>query len=186
MQTPRFCGQASIAGTLLRAANGSRGLRINWLIVGISALYPFKATRPAEPDDAKARLRSLTASSGPNEQTPVKSLWPTMSLGSDGRSGLDTPHPRVPLKFADYREGAWRRQASYPRISQPIAFTMGYPTGRDKPDFSSPDGLQVSVHYIGDPTRIQKKSQSVVITFATHNSFIAIVICQEYLISFAR
>jgi hypothetical protein len=35
VHTPRFCGQASIAGTLLRATSGLRGLRISWFIVGI-------------------------------------------------------------------------------------------------------------------------------------------------------
>jgi hypothetical protein len=36
VHTPRFCGHASIAGTLLRATCGFRGLLINWLIVGIT------------------------------------------------------------------------------------------------------------------------------------------------------
>jgi hypothetical protein len=35
VHTPRFCGQASIAGTLFRATCGLRGLRISWFIVGI-------------------------------------------------------------------------------------------------------------------------------------------------------
>src|SRR3974390_475581 len=38
VQTPRFCGEACRAGTLLRAFSGCRGLAINWLIVGIVAL----------------------------------------------------------------------------------------------------------------------------------------------------
>ena len=40
MQTPRFCGQASSAGTLFRLFWAVRGLRISWLIVGIVALFP--------------------------------------------------------------------------------------------------------------------------------------------------
>src|SRR6516162_11850949 len=35
VHTPRFCGQASIAGTLLRATCHLRGLRMSWFIVGI-------------------------------------------------------------------------------------------------------------------------------------------------------
>jgi hypothetical protein len=37
VQTPRFCGHACIAGTLLRFTSGLRGLRISWLTVGILA-----------------------------------------------------------------------------------------------------------------------------------------------------
>jgi hypothetical protein len=43
VQTPRFCGHACIAGTLLRAVCGCRGLRISWLIVGI--LFPYLASK---------------------------------------------------------------------------------------------------------------------------------------------
>src|SRR6516162_8078789 len=35
VHTPRFCGQASIAGTLLRASCHLRGLRMSWFIVGM-------------------------------------------------------------------------------------------------------------------------------------------------------
>jgi hypothetical protein len=35
VQTPRFCGHPVNAGTLLRFGFSPRGLRINWLIVGI-------------------------------------------------------------------------------------------------------------------------------------------------------
>src|ERR671927_249212 len=39
VQTPRFCGFCSIAGTLDLAFCGSRPLRISWLIVGIETLH---------------------------------------------------------------------------------------------------------------------------------------------------
>src|SRR3974390_916350 len=35
VQTPRFCGEACSAGTVLRDLSGCRGLAISWLIVGI-------------------------------------------------------------------------------------------------------------------------------------------------------
>lgn len=38
VHTPRFCGQASSAGTLLLAAFTERGLRTSWLIVAIKKL----------------------------------------------------------------------------------------------------------------------------------------------------
>jgi len=38
VQTPRFCGQASIAGTVFRFTFGVRGLRISCCTVGIVAL----------------------------------------------------------------------------------------------------------------------------------------------------
>src|SRR4029079_3771327 len=41
VQTPRFCGEACRAGTVLRALSGCRGLAINWLIVGIFAFATF-------------------------------------------------------------------------------------------------------------------------------------------------
>src|SRR5262245_11690164 len=41
VQTPRFCGDACRAGTVLRALRGCRGLAINWLIVGIFAFATF-------------------------------------------------------------------------------------------------------------------------------------------------
>jgi hypothetical protein len=40
VQTPRFCGEACRAGTVLRAFTRVRGLRINWLIVGIAFIHP--------------------------------------------------------------------------------------------------------------------------------------------------
>ena len=39
MQTPRFCGFCSIAGTLDLAFCGTRPLRTSWLIVGINSLH---------------------------------------------------------------------------------------------------------------------------------------------------
>src|SRR4029450_9315711 len=42
VQTPRFCGFCSIAGTLFLAFCGSRPLRISWLIVGMKP-SPFVA-----------------------------------------------------------------------------------------------------------------------------------------------
>jgi hypothetical protein len=36
VHTPRFCGQAYRAGTLLLVTTFARGLRINWLMVGIA------------------------------------------------------------------------------------------------------------------------------------------------------
>src|SRR5574343_29932 len=36
VQTPRFCGHFSRAGTLLLAFSATRGLRTSWLMVGIS------------------------------------------------------------------------------------------------------------------------------------------------------
>jgi hypothetical protein len=47
VQTPRFCGQACIAGTLFRAVCGDRGLRISWLIVGIR-YEPRQTTTPRD------------------------------------------------------------------------------------------------------------------------------------------
>jgi hypothetical protein len=35
VQTPRFCGEFFSAGTLLLTVRMTRGLRTNWLIVGI-------------------------------------------------------------------------------------------------------------------------------------------------------
>jgi len=35
VQTPRFCGQASSAGTVLLETTWLRGLRTSWLIVAI-------------------------------------------------------------------------------------------------------------------------------------------------------
>ena len=42
VQTPRFCGHACMAGTLFRLPGVSRGLRINWLIVGIRRYAPIQ------------------------------------------------------------------------------------------------------------------------------------------------
>jgi hypothetical protein len=47
VQTPRFCGEDSSAGAVLRTLSGLRGLAINWLIVGIVAsLLSFGPDRP--------------------------------------------------------------------------------------------------------------------------------------------
>jgi hypothetical protein len=43
VQTPRFCGQASRAGTLLLSRTGVRGLRTSWLIVGIDGWFLEKS-----------------------------------------------------------------------------------------------------------------------------------------------
>jgi hypothetical protein len=40
VHTPRFCGEDWSAGTVLRAFTRVRGLRINWLIVGIALCHP--------------------------------------------------------------------------------------------------------------------------------------------------
>jgi hypothetical protein len=40
VHTPRFCGEDCSAGTVLRAFTRVRGLRINWLIVGIALIHP--------------------------------------------------------------------------------------------------------------------------------------------------
>src|SRR6187431_3303052 len=45
VQTPRFCGQASSAGTLFLIFWAVRGLRISWLIVGIRCPLPEAAER---------------------------------------------------------------------------------------------------------------------------------------------
>jgi hypothetical protein len=42
VQTPRFCGQFSSAGAVLRAFTGDRDLRMSWLIVGILASRPIE------------------------------------------------------------------------------------------------------------------------------------------------
>src|SRR3974390_3076597 len=52
VQTPRFCGEACSAGTVLRDLSGCRGLAISWLIVGI--LLAFRYSRLG----ARARNRS--------------------------------------------------------------------------------------------------------------------------------
>ncbi len=51
VHTPRFCGQFSSAGTLLLARTASRGLRTNWLMVGIflSLIYRCDHAEPAQP-----------------------------------------------------------------------------------------------------------------------------------------
>src|ERR671913_758757 len=46
VQTPRFCGFCSIAGTFDLAFCGSRPLRISWLIVGMK---PFTLSVPEAP-----------------------------------------------------------------------------------------------------------------------------------------
>src|SRR5882672_2136356 len=47
VHTPRFCGDCCRAGTFLRAFCATRGLRINWLIVGIVSLHlPFRLRTP--------------------------------------------------------------------------------------------------------------------------------------------
>jgi hypothetical protein len=46
VQTPRFCGFCSIAGTFDLAFCGSRPLRISWLIVGMK---PFTLCLPEVP-----------------------------------------------------------------------------------------------------------------------------------------
>src|SRR3954452_10628111 len=45
VQTPRFCGFCSIAGTLDLAFCGSRPLRISWLIVGMKP-FTFRCRKP--------------------------------------------------------------------------------------------------------------------------------------------
>src|SRR5512133_994343 len=51
VQTPRFCGFCSIAGTFDLAFCGSRPLRISWLIVGMK---PFTLSMPAKTHDQAA------------------------------------------------------------------------------------------------------------------------------------
>src|SRR5215212_12104093 len=50
VHTPRFCGQPSRAGTLLRFAFGSRPCAMSWLIVGMTAFLEL----PVCPATAKA------------------------------------------------------------------------------------------------------------------------------------
>src|ERR1044071_1498980 len=45
VQTPRFCGFCSIAGTFDLAFCGSRPLRISWLIVGMKP-FTFRCRKP--------------------------------------------------------------------------------------------------------------------------------------------
>src|SRR3954447_18721878 len=62
VQTPRFCGFCSIAGTLFLAFCGSRPLRISWLIVGMKP-FTFRCRQPGgyfaqhEMREAQAAIR---------------------------------------------------------------------------------------------------------------------------------
>src|ERR1044071_4212685 len=56
VQTPRFCGFCSIAGTLDLAFCGSRPLRISWLIVGIGTLHLSYSTATQNAQDCRGGL----------------------------------------------------------------------------------------------------------------------------------
>lgn len=57
MQTPRFCGFCSIAGTLDLAFCGVRPLRTSWLIVGINSLHRcFGGNMQDDHEDGGLRL----------------------------------------------------------------------------------------------------------------------------------
>jgi hypothetical protein len=55
VHTPRFCGEDCKAGTVLRAFTRVRGLRINWLIVGIAFNHPSFESRPNLSDRPNAQ-----------------------------------------------------------------------------------------------------------------------------------
>src|SRR3546814_4560952 len=76
MQTPRFCGDAFRARTLLRTTSGLRGLRINWLIVGIS--FPM---RPVFETKHRKGLRSGPADAGvPRSEEHTSELQSLMRI----------------------------------------------------------------------------------------------------------
>src|SRR5215470_12288343 len=59
VHTPRFCGDCCRAGTFLRAFCATRGLRINWLIVGIVSLHlPFRDPAPCPSGRTHAKERA--------------------------------------------------------------------------------------------------------------------------------
>src|SRR6478735_8383805 len=62
VQTPRFCGFCSIAGTFDLAFCGSRPLRISWLIVGMK---PFTLSMPESPAVTLLNTKSATPKQPP-------------------------------------------------------------------------------------------------------------------------
>src|ERR1044072_4635873 len=74
VQTPRFCGQACSAGTLLRAVRPWRCLRINWLMVGIDFRFPKTPLLGADLGSAQEMLRSKA-----NTRASGKSAAPARS-----------------------------------------------------------------------------------------------------------
>src|SRR5690606_24280101 len=79
VQTPRFCGFCSIAGTLLFAFCKVRPLRTSWLIVGIEYLHLICRPSP--------RARGPTFPDG-------NGIWRRMRKG-EGAEG-HAPHTRKP------------------------------------------------------------------------------------------
>src|ERR1700761_654003 len=72
VQTPRFCGFCSIAGTLDLAFCGSRPLRTSWLIVGIEAFTFLAVTLPCP------EIAEMQEGSGGHSTHP--SLFPTSAM----------------------------------------------------------------------------------------------------------
>src|SRR5882762_6339636 len=87
VHTPRFCGDCCRAGTFLRAFCATRGLRINWLIVGIVSLYlPFPFQDPA-PRPSRRVTRPLPTPAGSWEGAGKTKKPPAPSLPSPACGG---------------------------------------------------------------------------------------------------
>jgi hypothetical protein len=71
VHTPRFCGQASSAGTLLRDGGDLRGFLINWLIVGI-LFRPQFSTRINQSQSPKKAMQQTT---GREERSCASGGW---------------------------------------------------------------------------------------------------------------
>jgi hypothetical protein len=85
VQTPRFCGFCSIAGTLLFAFCGSRPLRISWLIVGMK---PFTLSYFAEAQKAQKTRRLSSPRPFAGRSSNVQALARSRNARLRGRGGL--------------------------------------------------------------------------------------------------
>src|SRR3569833_1443192 len=87
VQTPRFCGFCSIAGTFDLAFCGSRPLRTSWLIVGMKP-FTFHVVTLLEPNNGNSK-RTTAAFSTPRVRVHpamFKRVWTRNEPCPDGRA----------------------------------------------------------------------------------------------------
>lgn len=89
MQTPRRCGQAFSAGALLRTGLGDRGLRINWLIVGMRPFslpvlpkLPNPSSAPGGPEGPPDGALDVISS----RRGPYAGLWAWAAVPNEARA----------------------------------------------------------------------------------------------------
>src|ERR1700730_13634485 len=142
VHTPRFCGDCCRAGTFLRAFCATRGLRINWLMVGIVSLHlPFRDAasrfsrrhtrqrRAANRCHTRRRVRKAEKPPSAQGRGPTFSVTEDHDTATFGVAAVMPSHPTV--RCQRQRLSFIHRGRSVPQSRQKsLSFNDYLPNGR--------------------------------------------------------